>query len=68
MPYKYNTKTFALKEKHPISKQRYENATLYIENELHKNLGHSQLLKEFNIVNEIWQAKKNKLSRLRIAE
>jgi hypothetical protein len=34
MPYKFNTKTFTLKEKHPISKQRFENAIIYIMNEL----------------------------------
>ena len=36
MPYKFNTKCFSLKERHPISKVRFENANNYIVNELNK--------------------------------
>jgi PIN domain nuclease of toxin-antitoxin system len=31
MQYKYNTKLFSLKEKHPISKERFDNVNIYIE-------------------------------------
>lgn len=34
MPYKFNTKTFSLKERHPISRMRFENANKYIANEM----------------------------------
>jgi len=30
LPYKFNTKCFNLKERHPISKVRFENANKYI--------------------------------------
>lgn len=30
MPYKFNTKTFSLKERHPISKMRFEHASAFI--------------------------------------
>lgn len=31
MPYKYNTKTFEMRERHPISRARYESATRLIQ-------------------------------------
>ena len=30
MPYKYNTKVFSMKERHPISKTRFEAASAFI--------------------------------------
>ena len=30
MPYKYNTKAFTLKERHPVGRQRFEAASTYI--------------------------------------
>ncbi len=32
MPYKFNTKVFSMKEKHPVSKVRFESAAKLIEN------------------------------------
>jgi hypothetical protein len=34
MPYKYNTKSFSLRERHPVSKMRFENAQKYITYEM----------------------------------
>ena len=34
MPYKFNTKLFSLKERHPLGKVRFENANKFIANEM----------------------------------
>lgn len=32
MPYKFETKAFTMKEKHPVSKLRFENTSLFLAN------------------------------------
>jgi hypothetical protein len=71
MPYKYNTKTFTLKERHPISKVRFENATKFIVNELTSHSSDQEdkgLYKGLNEAVSIWEQKRNKLRHMRIID
>jgi len=54
MPYKFNTKTFTLKERHPISKARYQAACNYISQNPPLEVGPGP-------VQALWESRKSKL-------
>ena len=56
MPYKYNTKTFSMKERHPISKMRFQSATNFI-----KDQKESTSDEMFRHVKSLWEAKQTKM-------
>eukprot|EP00347_Sterkiella_histriomuscorum_P014501 403360637 len=68
MPYKFNTKCFSLKERHPISRMRFENANKYIQNFFNQESSraedrqgvNSKLQRQLEQVFEVWSAKQNK--------
>jgi len=52
MPYKYNTKAFSLKERHPISRARFEAATTFIRG--NQQVDHNAIL---DFARSLWEDK-----------
>jgi hypothetical protein len=59
MPYKFNTKLFSMKERHPISKVRFESAAKLIQNQ--RETGESSEVEMFAKVRHLWELKKQKV-------
>ncbi|TNV72674.1 hypothetical protein FGO68_gene8956 [Halteria grandinella] len=55
MPYKYNTQAFTLKERHPISRARFEAATTYI-----KQTQKSEPSPLLDLAKNLWEDKRTK--------
>ena len=57
MPYKYNTKVFSLKERHPLSKTRFEAASAFLQTQMAPSTG---LGEAFKHVDWLWDSLRTK--------
>jgi len=57
MPYKYNTKVFSLKERHPLSKTRFEAASAFLQTQ---GAPSTEVGEPFKQANWLWDSLRTK--------